>query len=82
MKTAISLPDALFAKVEQHSAGLPGGRSEFFQRAAELLLHKLADESLTEQIDAALALTGPDDANAEFTREAAHRTLGAGSEDW
>ena len=55
MKTAISLPDDTFARVEQAARRLGVTRSEFFARAAERWLDDLDDEQTTAAIDQALA---------------------------
>lgn len=55
MKTAISLPDETFARVEQAAKRLGVSRSEFFARAAERWLHDLDDDQITDAIDRALA---------------------------
>lgn len=54
MKTAISLPDATFARVEQAAKRLGVSRSEFFARAAERWLDDLEDDQITEAINQAL----------------------------
>jgi metal-responsive CopG/Arc/MetJ family transcriptional regulator len=55
MKTAISVPDVTFARVEEAAARLGYSRSEFFARAAERWLAELEDAGTTVAIDAALA---------------------------
>ena len=55
MKTAISLPDATFERIERAAKKLGVSRSEFFARAAERWLDDLDDEGTTEAIDRALA---------------------------
>jgi predicted DNA-binding protein len=62
MKTAISLPDETFARVEQAAKRLGVSRSEFFARAAERWLNDLEGDQLTEAINQAL-----DDAAQETT---------------
>jgi len=61
MKTAISVPDEIFAQVGSRAAELGISRSEFFARAARQYLDQLADASLTQQIDAAVDAAGADD---------------------
>ena len=61
MKTAISVPDEIFNQVGSRAAELGISRSEFFARAARQYLDKLADASLTQQIDAAIDAAGADD---------------------
>jgi metal-responsive CopG/Arc/MetJ family transcriptional regulator len=55
MKTAISLPDGTFARVEAAAKRLGVSRSEFFARAAERWLDDLDDDQTTDAIDRALA---------------------------
>ena len=77
MKTAISIPDEAFRRVERHAAKLRMSRSEFFTRAAERWADELEDAELTEAINEALELAGEGDQDdaAEFMREAARRTF-------
>jgi metal-responsive CopG/Arc/MetJ family transcriptional regulator len=55
MKTAISLPDETFDRVERAARELGVSRSEFFVRAAERWLIALDDEATTEAIDRVIA---------------------------
>jgi metal-responsive CopG/Arc/MetJ family transcriptional regulator len=55
MKTAISLPDETFRRVERAAKQLGVSRSEFFARAAERWLEDLEDERTTDAIDRAIA---------------------------
>lgn len=68
MKTAISLPDATFERVEQAARRLGVSRSEFFAQAAERWLEALEDDRTTEAIDRVLANVEQDHA---FTDAAA-----------
>jgi metal-responsive CopG/Arc/MetJ family transcriptional regulator len=61
VKTAISIPDETFARVEERAARLGMTRSEFFTKAAQRYLDQLDEESLTAGVDAAVALVGEDD---------------------
>jgi metal-responsive CopG/Arc/MetJ family transcriptional regulator len=54
VKTAISIPDETFARVEETAARLGVSRSEFFSRAAERWLDDLEGAETTAAIDAAL----------------------------
>lgn len=62
MKTAISLPDDTFARVEQAAKRLGVSRSEFFATAAQRWLDDLDDQRVTEAIDQALAAIEQDHA--------------------
>lgn len=80
MKTAISVPDDVFAQAEVAAAQLGVSRSAFFTTAARRWLRDLEGETITEQIDAALVGVEGDE-NARFLRDAARR-LGAGDGEW
>jgi metal-responsive CopG/Arc/MetJ family transcriptional regulator len=54
VKTAISIPDETFDRVEKHAAELGISRSEFFARAARRYVDELEGESITAQINAAI----------------------------
>lgn len=81
MKTAISLPDQVFEGVERGAAELGISRSEFFARAAQRYIDELDRNSLTERINAALAVTGPDDSNADAAA-AGRRLLSKIDDEW
>ena len=51
MKTAISLPDETFQRVNHAAKRLGVSRSEFFARAAERWLDTLEDDGTTEAIN-------------------------------
>jgi metal-responsive CopG/Arc/MetJ family transcriptional regulator len=55
VKTAISLPDETFTRVDQAAKRLGVSRSEFFARAAERWLDDLDDDQTTNAINQALA---------------------------
>jgi hypothetical protein len=75
VKTAISVPDEAFRRVERHAAKLHISRSEFFARAAERWADELDDAELTHAINDALDVIGDADDNAEFLRAAAVEAL-------
>ena len=64
MKTAISIPDETYTQAEERAAELGLSRSEFFTRAIRRYLEQLDAESVTDQIDAAIALLADDDSAA------------------
>lgn len=76
MKTAISIPDPVYARATAQAASLGMNRSQFFTQAAEFYLDSLAADSLPARIDAALAAAGPDPAQG-WTVEAGRRFLAA-----
>ena len=79
VKTAISVPEGIFAAVEEQAAALGLSRSEFFTRAAQTYLDQLEAASLTSRIDAAIDLAGPDD-TADAAVAAGRRVLDG--DDW
>lgn len=81
MKTAISVPDEIFAHVEDQAAELGISRSEFFARAARRYLDELATRSLTSQIDQALQVAEDDESSAAAAA-AGRALLAAGDHDW
>ena len=68
MKTAISLPDETFRRVDDAARRLGVSRSEFFARAAERWLDSLDDGGTTDAINRAITGLEPDH---EFTVAAA-----------
>ena len=68
MKTAISVPDDTFRRVDDAAKRLGVSRSEFFARAAERWLESLDDDGTTEAINRAIAGL---DADHQFTDAAA-----------
>jgi metal-responsive CopG/Arc/MetJ family transcriptional regulator len=77
VKTAISVPDETFQRVEQAAKRLGVSRSEFYARAARSWLDALDDEDTTEAINLAVNELQSDSA---FT-DAAAAALVAGDED-
>jgi metal-responsive CopG/Arc/MetJ family transcriptional regulator len=77
MKTAISVPDETFQRVEQAAKRLGVSRSEFYARAARSWLDALEDEDTTEAINLAVDEISPDTAFID----AAAVALVAGDED-
>ena len=76
VKTAISLPDETFRRVDRAAKRLGLSRSELFARAAENWLDRLEDDGVTEAINRAIAGL-PDD--HQFT-DAAAAALPAGDQ--
>ena len=81
MKTAISVPDDTFEKATRRAHDLGMSRSEFFARAAARYLDELDAESVTHQIDLAVAALADDDSTADAVA-VAQRLLGESSGDW
>ena len=82
MKTAISLSDETFDRVSRRAAALGMSRSEFFARAAQRYLDELDAESLSSQIDRALAVIGAADDTQEAAVEVGRRVLTGEDDDW
>ena len=70
MKTAISVPDRTFERVETAARQLGVSRSEFFARAAERWLDDLESDNTTDAINRAIAGIEPE---TGFTDAAAQR---------
>jgi metal-responsive CopG/Arc/MetJ family transcriptional regulator len=73
MKTAISIPDEIFAEAEKAAKRLGLSRSELFTRAIRAYLNERSERSITSSYNAAF-----DDASSakdDFQREAARRAL-------
>ncbi len=51
MKTAISIPDELFAAAERLAERLGLSRSELYQKAVAAYLARLSDDAVTEELD-------------------------------
>jgi hypothetical protein len=76
VKTAISVPDEIFARVEASAARLQISRSEFYATAAKLWLDSLDQADLTSDIDDALArLSDADRAESSLLTASAARRL-------
>ena len=82
MKTAISVPDATYERVERRAQELGVSRSEFYSRAAARYLDELDAESITEQLNHAIdARTRPDDSTAAAAARG-RRVLADAAGDW
>ena len=74
MKTAISIPDEIFAQAEERAAALGMSRSEFFTRAVRRYLDHLEAESLTSRINSAIDMAWPDPSVVEVVVDYSHRS--------
>ncbi len=81
MKTAISVPDEIFADATKRAKDLGISRSEFFSTAARRYLDELSRESLTQQINRVLDLPDYDEEASELASAASRRRLNADG-DW
>lgn len=80
MKTAISVPDSTFDRVEQKAHELGWSRSEFYSTAAERLIEQIDKDNLATTIDAALEIIGDQDDSADAAVAAGRRTVT--EQDW
>ncbi|MDQ1414656.1 MAG: hypothetical protein QOF81_269 [Acidimicrobiaceae bacterium] len=82
MKTAISVPDDTFERASRRAHDLGMSRSEFFTRAAARYLDELEAESLTEQIDTAIASLEATDDSAADAVALGRRLLIEATDEW
>jgi metal-responsive CopG/Arc/MetJ family transcriptional regulator len=82
VKTAISVPDDTYERVSKRAQELGMSRSELFSRAAARYLDELDSESVTRQIDLAVASFGESDDSAADAVAAGHRLLAARTDEW
>ena len=82
MKTAISVPDETFEKASRRAHDLGMSRSEFFSRAAARYLDELDAESVTRQIDLAVAALAERDDSAADAVAVGRRVLAEASGEW
>jgi metal-responsive CopG/Arc/MetJ family transcriptional regulator len=73
MKTAISIPDDVFAGAERLARRTKKSRSQLFSDAVREYLARHAAEEVTEAMDRVCAGLGP--SPDEFTSAAVHRIL-------
>jgi Arc/MetJ family transcription regulator len=72
MKTAISIPDDVFAEAERLARRLKTSRSELYSRALREYVARHGSEHVTEVLDRLCAETPP---NKTFATAAGKRTL-------
>lgn len=82
VKTAISVPDATYERASRRAQDLGMSRSEFFSRAAARYLDELDSESVTRQVDLAVAALGEADDSAVDAVDVGHRLLADTADDW
>jgi metal-responsive CopG/Arc/MetJ family transcriptional regulator len=73
MKTAISIPDALFAEADALARKLGTSRSELYSRAVRDYVAQYASEAITGALDRVIAEVGVQDVG--YVNAAARRTL-------
>lgn len=72
MKTAISIPDDLFAQADNLARRLNQSRSELYSRAVREYVSRHSPDDVTESLDLVVKETGADNA---FASRAARDTL-------
>jgi predicted transcriptional regulator len=72
MKTAISIPDEVFAEAEKLARRLKKSRSELYSRALREYIARHGPDYVTETLD---RLCGESPPETDFARAAARRTL-------
>lgn len=82
MKTAISVPDDTYERATKRAKDLGMSRSEFFSRAAASYLDLVDADSLSRQIDAAVAATSERDDSSADAVEVGLRILDDLGDDW
>jgi metal-responsive CopG/Arc/MetJ family transcriptional regulator len=73
MKTAVSIPDDLFAQADKLARQAKTSRSDIYARALAEYLDRHMPENVTEQMNRALAEVEADDDS--FIAESSRRTL-------
>ena len=75
MKTAVSLPDAVFRGAERHARRTRKSRSQLYAEALVEYLARHAPDEVTEDMNAALDRVGGPDVPDPFAARAASRVL-------
>jgi metal-responsive CopG/Arc/MetJ family transcriptional regulator len=77
MKTAVSVPDDLFAQVDRLARRSRRSRSEVYSAALREYVARHAPDEVTARLDAVVAEAG-DAESGDFSARAARRTLESG----
>ena len=75
MKTAVSVPDDIFEKVERLAHGARRSRSEVYSAALREYVARHAPDEITEALNQVVADLGDPGPEAEFVAEATRRRL-------
>ncbi|WP_141003431.1 CopG family transcriptional regulator [Nocardioides humi] len=81
MKTAISVPDEIFARVERVAGRHGMNRSQFYSAAAERYADELEDADLTAAIDAVADEVNADE-SSRFAAAAGVRLAAGMADEW
>ena len=76
MKTAVSVPDDIFERVERLARGARKSRSDVYSAALREYIARHAPDEVTEALDRVVAAVGESE-DDRFRREAGGRTLEA-----
>lgn len=82
MKTAISLPDDIYAAASSRALEMGISRSAFLAAAAVDYLEKLDRASLTQRIDLAVSAVESDDSTQDAAALGRTFLQGGAAEDW
>jgi len=74
MKTAVSIPDVLFDKVERTAKKLGIPRSKLFAKALEEFINNHQKENITEKLDKVYSLLTDDSKSTEIGLEALRKS--------
>lgn len=74
MKTAISIPDRLYAQTDRLARRLKKSRSALYQDALQHYLRQFSEQDITERMNRVVDELG-DSESRQFVRRAGHRTL-------
>ena len=75
MKTAVSVPDALFARVERLAQRSRRSRSEVYSAALQEYVARHAPDEVTEALDRVMEEVGDPDTEQAFVGRSARRVL-------
>jgi metal-responsive CopG/Arc/MetJ family transcriptional regulator len=77
MKTAVSIPDAVFEKGEEAAKRLKMSRSELYAKAVDAYVDAHSPDAITDAMNAALELLTPEEQEADlaFVRAAASHSM-------
>lgn len=81
MKTAISVPDEIYGRVERVAKKHGLNRSQFYATAADRYADELESADITAAIDAVVDATNADE-STQFATSAGRRLLTGDDEQW
>jgi len=73
MKTAVSIPDQVFAEAERLARRLNTSRSQLYAKALTEFINRHSDDPITAAMNRVIEAVDSDD--DEFSREASRKTL-------